>query len=101
MIGVQDQDAIHCAFQHRVHHVFFARGGEHHMQEVTGIGQIVAWINERLTQRIFVTHGRHGRHFGQQAERGDLAVTLVVDVQCIVVERSQGAGHAAQHRHWV
>ena len=101
MVCVQDQDAIHCAFQHRVHHVFFTRGCEHHVQEVTGVGQVVTWVNERLAQGIFITHGRHGRHFGQQAERGDLAVTLVVDVQRIVVERRQGTGHAAQYCHWV
>ena len=48
MVGVQDQNAVHGAFQHRVHHVLFARSGEHHVQEVAGIGQIVAWVNERL-----------------------------------------------------
>lgn len=101
MVGVQDQDAIHGAFQYRVHHVLFARGGEHHVQEVAGIGQIVARINERLAQGVFVAHRGYGRHFGQQTERGDFTVTLVVDVQRIVVERRQRAGHAAQHRHRV
>ncbi len=45
---------------------------EHHVQEVTGVGKVVARINKRLTDGIFVTHRRHGRHFGQQAERRDL-----------------------------
>ncbi|MNH31232.1 hypothetical protein D3C79_915730 [compost metagenome] len=101
MVGMQDQNTIHGAFQHRVHHVLFARCSKHHAQEVTGVGQIVAWINKRLTERILVTHRCHGRHFGQQAERGDLTVTFIVDVQRIVIERSQGTCHAAQHRHWV
>ena len=101
MVGVQDKNTVHGAFQHRVHLVLFARGGEHHMQEVAGVGEIVARINERLTDRIFVTHCRHGRHLRQQTERGDFTVTLVIHIQRIVIKGSQRAGHAAHHRHWV
>ena len=81
MVSVQDQNTVHCAFQHRVHFVLFARRGEHHAQEVTRIGEVVARIHKRLADGVFVAHRRHGRHFGQQAERRDIAVTWVIHVK--------------------
>ncbi|MPN08153.1 hypothetical protein SDC9_155433 [bioreactor metagenome] len=59
MVGMQDQDTVHCAFQYRVHFIGFTRRGEHHVQEVTGVGEVVTRINKRLADRIFVTHRRH------------------------------------------
>jgi hypothetical protein len=39
MVGMQDEDALHGARQHRVHLVVLARHREAHMQEVGGVVQ--------------------------------------------------------------
>ncbi len=101
MVSVQDQNTVHGAFQHRVYFVLFARRGEHHAQEVTGVGEVVAWIHKRLADGVFVAHRRHGRHFGQQTERRNITVTWVIHVQRIVVERRQRTGNPAHDRHRV
>ena len=46
MVSVQDQNTVHSTFQNRINFIRFARRGEHHIQEVTGIGEIVARINK-------------------------------------------------------
>ncbi len=101
MIGVQDQDAVHGAFQHRIDLILLTRRREHHVQEVARVGEIVARINKRLSDGIFVTHCRYGWHLGQQTEGGDLTVARIIDIQRVVIEGRQRAGHAAQHRHRV
>ena len=101
MIGVQDQNTVHGALEHRIDFVLFARRGEHHAQEVAGVGEVIARINKRLADRILVTHGCHGRHFGQQAIGGDFTVTRVIHVEGVVIERRQGAGDPAHNGHRV
>lgn len=63
MVCMQNENTVHGAFQHRINPVSLAGRGEHHMQEVAGIGQIVARVDERLAERIFVAHSGHGGHF--------------------------------------
>ena len=48
VIGVQDQNTIHRALQHRIDFILFARCCKHHAQEVAGVGEVVARINKRL-----------------------------------------------------
>ncbi len=69
------------------------------MQEVTGVGEVIARIDKRLADGIFVTHRRHGRHFGQQAERRDFTVTRIVHIQRVMIERRQRAGYTTQYCH--
>ncbi len=99
MVSVQDQNTIHGAFQNRVHFILFTRRGEHHAQEVTGVGEVVAWINKRLSDGVFVTHRSHGWHFGQQTECSDIAMTLIIYIQRVMVERSQRTGDPTHDRH--
>ena len=101
VVRVQDQDTVHGAFQYRVNLVGFARRGEHHIQEVTRVGEVIARVNERLTDRILVAHRGHGRHFRQQTVGGDFTVARVIHVQRVMVERRQRAGNTAHHRHRV
>ena len=42
-----------------------------------------------------------GRHLGDQADGGDLAVLRIVDVRAVVVEGRQSAHQAGQHSHGV
>lgn len=55
--------SIHCAFKYWVNDILFTWCCKHHMQEVTCIGEVISWINERLTNRVFVTHRCHCWHF--------------------------------------
>ena len=99
MIRMQDHDQVHRLGQHRVDDVFLGRHGVEHVQEVFRVGQIVARINERLADRVFVRPGGDRRHLGDQPEGADLAALGFVDVQGVVIERGQRADHAGHHRH--
>ena len=99
VIGVQGEDPVHRAGEDRVHLVFLGRDREAHAQEVRRIVEIVARIHEGLADRIFVGHRRDGRHLGDQADRGDLALMLVIDVGAVVVEGGHRADHADHGGH--
>ncbi len=101
MVGVQDEDAIHCLGQHRADRFDLARGVEHHVQEVFRVAQVVARVHQRLTDRVLVNHRGDGWHLGDQAHRGNLAVVRVVDVQRIVVEGRKRADNATHDGHGV
>ena len=99
MVGVQGEDAINRAFQHQADFVFFARRRKHHVQEVAGIGEVVARVHVGLAYRVLVGHGYQSRHFGDQANRRNFAVLRVVDVRAVVVKGRQGAHQASHDRH--
>ena len=71
VIGVQQENLIERLRHHRVDLVGLAGHREGHVQEVGGIFEVVARIHEGLADRVFVGHGRDGRHFRDQAIRGD------------------------------
>src|SRR3546814_10258520 len=50
VVGVQDEDAVHGARQHRADLVFLAGHREHHVQEVLGIAQVVARSEEHTSE---------------------------------------------------
>ena len=66
VVGVQDEDPVERLGQGRVDLVGLARHREHHVQEVLGVAQVVARIDERLADRIFVAHRGDGRDLGDQ-----------------------------------
>ena len=99
MVGVQDEDAIHGARQHRVRLVFLGRHRVAHAQEIGRIVEFVLRINERLADRIFVGHGGQRRHFRDHADRRDHALMRIGDVGGVVIERRQRADAAGHHRH--
>ena len=79
--------------------VGLARHREQHVQEVLGIAEIVARIDERLAERIFVRHRGDRRHLRDQPVRGDQPVLRIEDVEAVVVEGRERADDAAHHRH--
>ena len=99
MVGVKDQDAVDRPGEHRVHLVVLRRNGEQHVQEILGVGQVVARIDERLSYRVFVGHRGDRRHLGDQPVRRDLALAAVIDVERVVIERAHRPHDADQHRH--
>ena len=101
MVGVEDQEAVHGARVDRVDLIVLARHREHHVQEVLGVGEVVARINEGLADAVLVRHRREGRHLRDQPMRGDHALLRVVDVGGVVIEGGERAHHADHHRHRV
>ncbi|EWS64905.1 hypothetical protein Y695_01844 [Hydrogenophaga sp. T4] len=101
MVGVQDEDAVECAFEHRVDFVLLARGAEHHAQEVARVAQVVLRVHVGLAHAVLVGHGHQGGHLGDQADGRDVAVLRVVDVGAVVVEGRQTTHQAGQHGHGV
>ena len=101
MIGMQDKNPVHRARHDRDELVSLARYRKHHMQEIVGISQIVARINEWLADGVFVGHGGDGRHLGDEPVGGDLALLGVGDVGAVMIERAQRSYHAHHHGHGV
>ena len=67
VIGMQNEDAVERAGEHRIDLVFLARHREAHAQEIRGVVEIVLRIDERLADRIFERHRRDRRHFRDHA----------------------------------
>ena len=86
MIGVQNEDAIERARDDRIDDIRLARNREAHLQEVGCVVEVVARIDERLSDRILVGHRRNGRHLGDHAVARDFALRLVVDVGRVVIK---------------
>ena len=99
VVGVQREDLVERARQHRVDDVFLARRRKAHPQEVGGIAQRVLRIHERLTDRIFVGHRRQRRDLGDHADRSDHPLGRIVDVGGVVIERRERADRRHHHRH--
>jgi hypothetical protein len=59
VVGVQDEDPVHRARQHRVDLVLLARHRKAHAQEVRSVVEIVLRIHERLADVILVGHRRN------------------------------------------
>jgi hypothetical protein len=81
--------------------VLLARHREHHVQEVLGIFEIVARIDEGLADRVLVGHRGDGWHLRDQTIRRDHALVRIGNIKAVVIEGRQRADHAAHHRHRV
>ena len=87
VVGVQDEDLVERAREHRIDLVLLARHRKAHPHEVRGVVEIVLRIDERLADRVLVGHRRQRRHLGDHAHRGDHALVRIVDVGGVVIER--------------
>ena len=99
MVGVQQENLVERLRHHRVDLVGLAGHREGHVQEVGGIFEVVARIHEGLADRVFVGHGRNGRHLRDQAIGGDQALTRIGDVRGVVVEGRERTDDATENRH--
>jgi hypothetical protein len=96
VVGVEDQEQVHRARQHRVDDVFLARRPEHHAQEVRAVVEAVVGIEERLPDRVLVRVGRDRRHLRDQPQHRvvDAAVGLG-----LLVEGGERCDRGGAHRH--
>ena len=99
VIRMQDENAIHRTFNDRIYHIRLSRHAERHAQEVSGIGQAVVGIQERLPDRIFIRHRCNGRHLGDQPMAGNHPVGRIADVCGVVIECGKSPHDAAHDRH--
>ena len=101
MVGVEDEDAVHRAFDDGVDLVFLAGGAEHHVQEVARVAEAVLRVHVGLALAVFVGHGHEGGHFGDELDGGAGAVFGVMNVGVLVIEGRHGADQAREHGHGV
>lgn len=81
MIGMQHRDLVHRLLDNRIENVFFRRDSKQHLQEITGIGEIVARIRRGLLNGVLVAHGGDSGHFRQQSGGGQRPVLRIFHVQ--------------------
>ena len=101
MVGMEQENFVHRPSQNRIHAVILTRGGEHHMQEITAVGQIVTGIDKRLPNRMFVGHCRQGWHLGNQPMSGDTPMGLIGDIERVVIEGRECANQTTHDGHRV
>ena len=101
VVGVEDEDPVHCLGKRRADRFDLARRVEHHVQEVFCVRQVVTRVHHGLAHGVLVNHCGQGRHLGNQADRGDFAMLRVIDVEGVVIEGRQGADHTAHDGHRV
>jgi hypothetical protein len=99
VVGMQDEDAAHRLRKDRIDLVFLTRYREAHVQEVGRVVELVLWIDEGLADRIFVGHGRDGRHLGDHPVARNLALSRILDVSRIVVEGRERYNYADHDGH--
>ncbi len=83
---------------HRRDAVGLGRHREHHVQEVLGVGEVVARVHERLADRLLVRERRDGARLRQQPH--DVGRHVLARLGPRVVGR-QRRHHRRQHRHRV
>jgi hypothetical protein len=96
VIGVQDEQQVERLVEHRRHHIGLGRDGEHHVQEVLGVGEIVPRVDEGLADRLLVGEGGDGAGLGDQADDVELAILIRRRPR---VEGRQRRDHRGEHHH--
>ena len=74
---------------------------EHHLEEVLHVAERVDRIHEGLADAVLVAVGGDGRELRDHADRGELPMLRVTDVEGVVVEGRERAHDADQHPHRV
>ena len=102
VVGVQDKKRLEGLCEHRVRSVPSGPGRPvHHGQEVLGVGEVVAGVDVRQSDRMPVGERRDGRDLRDQPIRLLIAGVLVGDVLGLRVERRERGEGAHQHAHRV
>lgn len=101
MVRVQDQELVQRGNDDRVEVVLLRRDREGHTEEVLDVAQVVARVDERVTDRLLVRVRRDRRKLGEQPDRREVALLLVERVVAVLVERGQRGDDRRQHGHRV
>lgn len=101
VVGVQDEQLVERGDDDRVELVVLRGDREGHAQEVLDVPEVVARVDEGVTDRLLVGVRRDRRKLGEKADRRKVTLLLVERVVAVLVERRQGTDHRRQHRHRV
>ena len=100
VVGVQDEQDVQRALQHRIGPVLQLRRLEQHVQEIPGIAQVVVRIGVRHAQAVAIGEGRQRRHLADQPPGLLLARTLVENVLGVRIERRERPDRAKSSCPW-
>jgi hypothetical protein len=101
VVGVQDEQQIERFGGNRINDVLLAGNRKEHVQHVRAVVEVIARIDERLAERMFVCRRRDGRQLGNDSMGENLPMTRVMDVHRVVIERRQRSHHRGHHGHRV
>lgn len=101
MVRVQDEQLVQRGDDDRVELVLLGGDREGHAQEVLDVPEVVARVDEGVTDRLLVGVRRDRRKLGEQPDRGEVALLLVERVVAVLVEGRQRRDDRGQHRHRV
>ncbi|KAI1691132.1 hypothetical protein DdX_22075 [Ditylenchus destructor] len=101
VIGVEDEDAVERALDHRVHDILLGRDARRSCAGSCRVGQVVVRVEERLTDGVIYTPSP--RSSASSRSGGGWRPCADTGPRCrsIVVEGRERADHAAHHRHRV
>ena len=99
MIGVEDKQYVERPLQHGVGVVRRLAHPEEHIQEVTGVGEVVVGIGVVEAEAVAVGKGGEGWHLADRPVHLELSRRLVLDVLRVGVEGGEGRDRAQQHPH--
>ncbi len=99
MVGVQDEQDVQRLRRDRIDVVGLGRHGEHHVEQVRTVVEMVLRVHERLAEILLVGGCRDGRDLGDHAVRENLALARILVVGGVVVERRERADDAGEHGH--
>jgi hypothetical protein len=101
VVGMQDEQEIERFGSDRIDDVLLAGNRKEHVQHVRAVVEVIARIDERLAERMFVGRRRDGRQLGHDAMGENLPMTRVMDVHRVVIERRHRGHHRGHHGHRV
>lgn len=101
VVRVQDEQLVERGDDDRVQVVLLRGDREGHAQEVLDVPEVVARVDEGVTDGLLVRVRRDRRKLREKADRREVTLLLVERVVAVLVERRQGADHRRQHRHRV
>ena len=99
VIGVQDEEHVERAFEHRVGLVVELGHLEQHREEIAGVAEFVVGIDVGQAAGMAIGEGRKRRHFADQAAGLEPARFEVVNIVGVGIKRRERADGADQHPH--
>ena len=100
VVGVQDEEQVDGAHDVVVDLRLLHRGGEHHVQEVGHVAQLVGRVDDRLADGLLVGDGGDGAHLGDEVGE-DLPLGLLVHDLGDRVEGGKGGHGGGEDPHGV
>ena len=96
---MQDEEQIERLRRDWIDVIRLAGHREEHVQQIRAVIEIVARIDEGLSERMLVCGRGDRRNLRDDAMSEYLAMTRIMDVHRVVIERRHRRNHAREHRH--